>query len=314
MNWIEATIQTKREEIEEISEKLTEIGIQGLWIEDEADLQKFLQENREYWDYVDESLTEKYRGLCQIKFYLAEEGSYRETIRRIEAETQKKVQTSVLPDTDWENTWKESFDTLEIGARLQIIPQWREAENGARIPIVLNQGMAFGTGYHATTKMCLETLEELNLKQAKVLDLGFGSGILTIAALKLGAESVSGCDIDPNARTAAKENAALNQIPEERLQLYSGNLLTDMAMRKKLGSGYSLVMANIVADVILPLIQFAADFLAPDGKLLCSGIIDNRSAEIETALEKNGYTILKHLQEDEWNCYLAEKTKEPHAD
>ena len=309
MNWIEATIQTNREEIEKVSLQLNEIGIQGLCIEDEADLQQFLTENRDYWDYVDESLTEKYRGLCQIKFYLAEQGDCYKTLQRVERETQKQVQTKIIPDTDWGNAWKESFETLEVGEQLQIIPRWRETEDKKRIPIILNQGMAFGTGYHATTRMCLEVMEQLDLKNIKALDLGFGSGILTIAAIKLGAAKVCGCDIDPNAKTAAQENAKLNQICGDQIQLYSGNLLTDTEMRNKLGGGYALIMANIVADVILPLIPLAETFLTEDGALLCSGIIDSRKAELETAFRQNGYNIDKHLREEEWNCYLVKKQK-----
>ena len=170
----------------------------------------------------------------------------------------------------------------------------------------LDPGIAFGTGSHATTRMCLEALEGVAAPGKCVLDLGCGSGILGIAALLLGCESMTGCDIDPKAPEAAARNAALNGIGEDRFSVCAGDLLSDEGMRRRLGTGYDIVFANIVADVIIPLSAFARRFLASGGVFICSGIIDFRRANVERALRRNGFEILREFREDEWSCFLCQ--------
>ena len=213
-----------------------------------------------------------------------------------------------MDDADWENGWKRFYQPIEIGNRLLILPDWMEPEpwQAERRILRVEPGLAFGTGSHATTRMCLEVLDGMDLREKKVLDLGCGSGILGIAALILDCKAASGCDIDPNARTAVENNASLNGLPPERFPIRIGNVISDDGLQRALGGDFDLVLANIVADVILPLSRIAARFLRPRGKFLCSGIIDSRASEIENALEKNGFRILRHLHEEEWNCYFSE--------
>lgn len=305
MRWIEAAINTTSEEIDALCEKLSEYGIQGVSIEDEQDFQNFLEQNRQYWDYVDSDLEQRFRGLSRIKFYLTDDESGRKALREIQETLHREITDRIVDDADWENSWKSWYQPIPIGDRLLVLTDWMEADQTTRSVLRLTPGLAFGTGNHATTKMCLEVLDSLELDGKNVLDLGCGSGILGIAALLLGCKTVTGCDIDPNARTAAEGNAAMNHITNERFSLRIGNVLTDEGLQKSLGSGYDLVLANIVADVVIPISGFVRRFLKAEGYFLCSGIIDGRAEEVEAALRANGMTILRHLHEEEWNCYYA---------
>lgn len=304
MRWIEASIKTKSEEIDGLCATLEALGVEGVCIEDEADFQAFLENNRQYWDYVDEKLTSYFSGLSRVKFYLSDDEAGRKMLDTVRKELEKEIAVSYVDDADWENGWKENFPPLEIGERLLVIPEWLEPETGGRAVLRLEPGIAFGTGNHATTRMCLKALESINATGKKVLDLGCGSGILGLAALVLGAGSVTGCDVDPKAPDAAQNNAALNGISGDMFQIHAGDILSDRGLRKKLGGGYDIVLANIVADVIISLSGIFREFLAPEGLIVCSGIIDGRVAEVEAAMRKNKLSILRHLREEEWNCYV----------
>lgn len=304
MRWIEVSVETKSGEIDALCAALEALGVEGVCIEDETDFQAFLENNKQYWDYVDESLSSYYSGLSRIKFYLTDDEAGQKKLGAARQALNREVAVSYVDDADWENGWKENFPPLEIGKRLLVVPEWLEPEANGRAVLRIEPGLAFGTGNHATTRMCLEALKGMDVTEKKVLDLGCGSGILGLAALVLGAASVAGCDVDPKAPDAARGNAALNGITAERFRLYTGNILSDSGLRKKLGGGYDLVLANIVADVILPLSGLLREFSAPEGLLICSGIIDDRAAEVEAALRKNKLQILRHLHEEEWHCYV----------
>ena len=157
--------------------------------------------------------------------------------------------------------------------------------------------------------MCLESLEAMEKLPETVLDLGCGSGILGIGALLLGSLECVGCDIDPKAPDVAYMNACLNGIGKDRYTVYAGDIISDMSLRKECGSGYGLVIANIVADVIIPLSSFVKDFMSEDALFICSGIIDNRRDEVEAALNKNGFEILEHKHLEEWNCYITKSKR-----
>ena len=176
--------------------------------------------------------------------------------------------------------------------RLLVIPDWEEAEAGGRVALRMNPGLIFGTGGHATTRLCLESLERLVEPGMRVLDLGCGSGILSIAALLLGAESAFGCDIDDKAVDVAYENAALNGIGRDRYTVRAGDVLSDKKLRAEMGGGYDIVAANIVADVIIALSGTVRALMAPEGHFLCSGNIDERAGEVREKLEENGFAIL----------------------
>lgn len=303
MRWIEAAIATESGEIEALCLRLTELGIEGLTIEDEADFRDFLEHNRQYWDYVDEELDRRFAGLSQVKFYLPDDGGGHAQLAEIRAALGREIRLSSVEDSDWENNWREFYRPLEIGPRLLVVPEWENPETGGRTVLRLDPGLIFGTGSHATTRMCLCALQDYELDGKKVLDLGCGSGILGIGAAVLGCESVVGCDIDPKAPDVAAANAALNGIGPERFRVYAGDILGDEGLRGGLGTGFGLVLANIVADVIIPLSGFVRRFMAPGAVFVCSGIIDNRAAEVRAALAKNGFAVTRERHEEEWWCF-----------
>ena len=305
MEWIEAAIPCAGEEIESLCEKLSAWGIDAISIEDESDFKDFLENNRRYWDYVDEALLERFRGGSQIKCYLPNDGEGRRAARALEERLDRPLTMRIRNDSEWENNWKQYYTPLEIGRRLLIVPAWEDVEDRSRVVLRLDPGLSFGTGKHATTRMCLEAMQELDMKDKRVLDLGSGSGILGLASLLLGAESVLACDIDPKAADAARENAALNGLDGGRYETRTADILGDGTAWSALGAGYGLVLANIVADVIIPLSAMAPNLLGKGGRFLCSGIIDGREPEVEQALRDNGFTIVRHLRQEEWHCYLC---------
>ena len=305
MQWIEAAVETRSDEIDALCERLAELGAGGMVIEDEADFQRFLEQNHQYWDYVDDELTDQFRGVSRVKFYLADDEDGRAQLASIRAGLGREIRTAIVADSDWENNWRQYYEPIEIGERLVVVPEWLETPEGDRVPLRLDPGLIFGTGSHATTRMCLAALEGLSGAGKTVLDLGCGSGILAIGALLLGCERAVGCDIDPKAPDVAESNAALNGIGPDRFRVYAGDVLSDAGMRASLGTGYDIVTANIVSDVIIPLAGLARPFLKPGGAFLTSGIIEGRQDEVAEALRKNGFTIVSHYNEEDWHCYLC---------
>ena len=305
MQWIEASVETKSEEIDALCAQLAELGAGGMVVEDEADFQRFLEQNHQYWDYVDDALADKFRGVSRVKFYFADDADGRAQLDAIRAGLDREIRTAIVADSDWENNWRQYYEPIEIGEKLVVVPEWLDAPEDGRIPLRLDPGLIFGTGSHATTRMCLAALEGLSAPGKTVLDLGCGSGILAIGALLLGCDRAVGCDIDPKAPDVAESNAALNDIGPDRFRVYAGDVLSDAGMRAALGAGYDIVTANIVSDVIIPLAGLVRPFLKPDGAFLTSGIIEGRQDEVAEALRKNGFTILEHFNEEDWHCFLC---------
>ena len=304
MRYIEVTVNTPKEEIDARCERMADMGAGGFVIENEDDFQDFLDHNHQYWDYVDEELADRFRGVSRIKCYLTDDAEGLDTLRQIRA-AYGEVQTAFVEDSDWENNWREYYKPIEVGEKLVVVPEWEEAPENGRVPLRLDPGLIFGTGSHATTRMCLTALEGFARPGLRVLDLGCGSGILGIGALLLGADSCLGVDIDPKAPDVVMSNAALNGIGPERMSAWAGDVLSDESLRRRIGAGYGLVLANIVADVIIPLSAGVRQFMAPDAVFICSGIIEHRCVETEAALRANGFTILDHLTEDEWHCFVC---------
>lgn len=304
MRYIEVSIDTPEQEIDARCEQLAALGAEGFVIENEADFQNFLENNRQYWDYVDAELEQSYKGVSRIKCYLTDDEAGEAVLARIKAAYPEAVY-AYTADEDWENSWRDCYEPIEIGEKLVVVPEWMDAPDNGRIALRLDPGIAFGTGSHPTTKLCLAALESYAAPGVRALDLGCGSGILGIGALLLGAESNTGCDVDPMAPEAAMANAALNGIGEDKMRVYAGDILKDASLRRTLGGGYQLVLANIVADVIIALAAYARSFMAQDGVFICSGIIDDRADEVRAALERNGFTVVAHTSEEEWHCYVC---------
>ena len=304
MRWIEVCINTPREEIDARCEELAALGAGGFVIENEDDFREFLENNHQYWDYVDKELSDSFSGVSRIKTYLSDDEDGRAILAAIR-NAYGAVSVSFVEDSDWENNWREYYKPIEIGKKLVVVPEWEEIPAGGRIPLRLDPGLIFGTGSHPTTRMCLAALEDFAGSGKRVLDLGCGSGILGIGALNLGCESCTGCDIDPKAPDVACANAALNAIGSERFRVYAGDILTDASLRSLLGGGYDIVLANIVSDVIIPLSAHVGDFLTEDGVFITSGIIDGREDEVAAAIRSNGFVITAHRCEEEWHCFVC---------
>ena len=308
MRYIEVTVNTPTDEIDARCEQMAAMGAGGFVIENEEDFRDFLEHNHQYWDYVDEELENQYLGVSRIKCYLTDDEEGLAILRRFR-EVYPELTTAFVEDSDWENNWREYYKPIEVGEKLVVVPEWEEAPSGGRIPLRLDPGLIFGTGSHATTRMCLAALEKYAERGRRVLDLGCGSGILGIGALLLGCDSCLGVDIDPKAPDVVMSNAALNDIGPDRMTARAGDILGDTALRAHIGGGWDLVLANIVADVIIPLSGLVRQFMGPDAVFICSGIIENRWPETAAALTANGFEILDHRSEDEWHCFTCKAKK-----
>ena len=316
MKWLELHLDTRPEGIEPVTELLSTYGIDSLMIDEEGDFKDFLENNHQYWDYVDEELMQSMRGKSRITFYLedSEEGLNTLAQLRIGLAAFKKQHPEYAPlilsmenveDADWENNWKQFYKPMEIGERLLVIPAWEQADPKGRVTLTLNPGLTFGTGSHATTRLCLTALESRIHGGERVLDLGCGSGILSIAALRLGAKSAFACDIDEKCIDVAYENAALNGIGKDRLTVRQGDATKEGPLRDAIGTGYDVVVANIVADVIISLAPQVRHFLKEDGWFLTSGIIDDRADEVAAALVAAGWSIVESCTSEGWYCYIC---------
>lgn len=316
MDWLELKIDTSHAGLDAVTDMLEQQGITGVMIDDEADFQSFLENNRQYWDYVDDDLLAQKKGVSRVTFYLERNEDAYGTVAavRMAMSALKKEHPEYAPllltmadvaDEDWENNWKQFYKPMEIGSRLLVVPEWEEAADPTRVKLVLNPGLTFGTGSHATTRLCLQALDTHIHGGERGLDLGCGSGILSIAALRLGAESAFACDIDEKCVDVAYENAALNGIGKDRYTVRWGDVLTDAALRREMGAGYDIVVANIVADVIMGLSPHVRPFLKPGGLFLCSGIIDERAAEVLEKLKADGWDVFEQRSSEGWFSYLC---------
>ena len=309
MTWLEITIDTAAHRCGDVVAALTAKGFSDLVIEDQEEFETFLEENRTYWDYIDESLQRRLQGLSRIKLYL--EDTDTEGLRHLEqtvSELGLTMTAAPLAEVNWEESWKDSYPPQEVGRDLVVLPCWLAQEETSRRKIILDPGLTFGTGAHPSTQMVMEAMEELVKPGFHCLDLGSGSGILSITALRLGAESAVGVDVDPKAETAARENAAYNGFAEPEFTALTGNVTEDTALMASLAAReYDLVLVNIVADVIIGLSSVLPDFLTERSTLICSGILDTRLADVTAALEKAGLTVTGVKAKEDWRCVTAKK-------
>ena len=310
--WLEVTLPVPAAELDRVCEVLTANGMTGLVVEEEQEFLRFLEQNRQYWDYVDEDLTRRMKGASRVKFYVPDSEDGQKQLRRyLTGLEQYEPQTVSLREEDWATSWQKYYRPIPVGKQVYIVPDWMRGEPvpDGRTPLYLDPGLTFGTGSHPTTQLCLELLEEALRPGDRVLDLGCGSGILAIAALVLGASQAVGVDIDPKAADAALENGLLNGVGSDRLSVYAGDVLTDKKLAARLWPGQNrVVLANIVADVIIPLSAKAGEFMAGDGVFLTSGIIDGRQDEVAAALEANGFAVTRHLERGGWHALEARRS------
>ena len=309
MAWLEITVNTASKDVEDVAARLTARGYADLVIEDQAEFESFLEENRAYWDYIDDEFQKKLEGLSRIKLYL-EEGDEAglARLRDTVAELGLTVEAKPLPETDWEESWKDSYPPQEVGENLVVLPYWLAEEETDRKKIILDPGLTFGTGAHPSTQMVMEAMEQRVQPGWHCLDLGSGSGILSITALRLGAQSAVGVDIDPKAEDIARENAAYNGFGSPAFTALTGNVTEDKALMHRLSQDhYDLLLVNIVADVIIGLSPILPDFMGEHTLLICSGILDSRLDDVTAALEKAGLTVTEIRAKEEWRCVLAKR-------
>ena len=310
MAWLEITVNTQPGSVEALAESLTGLGFEDFCIEDQQEFETFLEENREYWDYIDEGLQKELQGLSHIKLYLEDTDTRSlDRLRTFARERGLPMTEKLLPDTNWEESWKDNYPPQEVGDTLVVLPYWlADGYEGDRKQVILDPGLTFGTGAHPSTQMVMETMEKTVRPGMHCLDLGSGSGILSITALRLGAESAVGVDIDPKAEDIARENAAYNGFAFPAFTALTGNVTGDKALMERLSrKEYGLVLVNIVADVIIGLAPVLPAFLGKDTVLICSGILDTRLPEVLEALKQAGLTVTGIREKEEWRCVTARR-------
>ena len=310
MNWLEITVETAPSTIETVAARLTAGGFADLVIEDQTEFEDFLQENRSCWDYIDEDLQKQLEGLSRIKLYLEDtDAAGMERLQKLLDQLGLTMQVSTMGETDWEESWKDNYPPQEVGESLVVLPYWLENEETDRKKIILDPGLTFGTGAHPSTQMIMQTMEATDLKNAACLDLGSGSGILSITALRLGAKSAVGVDIDPKAEGIARENAAYNGFGAPEFTALTGNVTADRTLMDRLAADrYDLLLVNIVADVIIGLAPVLPQFMDENTLLICSGILDTRLEDVTRALEKAGLTVTMTKAKEDWRCVSARRS------
>lgn len=296
--WNELTVKVKTEDTARASDVCTVIADMGIYIEDYSDLENVVW-NIAHVDLIEQELLERDRTHSLIHVYIKQEKDALECVEFIKARLDAEgigYETSIVGvnEEDWANNWKQYYHTQRIGRRIVVTPSWEEyTPSGDDVQMRLDPGMAFGTGTHDTTRLCLELLEEVVTPETRILDVGTGSGILSVGGVLLGAPSALGVDIDPVAVKVANENAEINEV-SGKTEFVCGDL-TD-----KVHGKFEIVTANIVADVIIRLLSTVKNYLLKGGVLIVSGIIDTRADEVENACHEAGFTTEKRLEHGGW--------------
>ena len=317
-NFIQIDIYTSSQAIDGITGALTDYGITGFIISDSADFEDFLADKNSNWDYVDDELMGLKTVEPHITLYVHDNAQGAEMMAAIKSLVEEyklnnadnyygniRMELANVREEDWANNWKKYYKPFRVGKSLIVKPSWEDvtAADGDKI-LEIDPASTFGTGQHHTTKLVMETLEEIIGGGERVLDLGCGSGILSIAAMLFGADNITMCDIFENAVKTASENVEKNNISPDKYRAYCGNIIDDEALREKIGIGYDVVCANIVADVIIGMSSLFGSFMKENARLIVSGIIDERLDEVMAALSDNGFTVISSRNEAGWNCIL----------
>ena len=318
MGWNKITINTRTSAEDMISYELTELGACGVEVEDHVSL---TEEDMKvmYVDLLPDDIAPD-DGTAKIHCYFDEEEDLEQITMKIQAMLHRlsefmeigegTISFDKTKEEDWVNNWKKFFKPIRLDEQIVIKPTWETLEDQTEDTVVveIDPGTAFGTGSHETTKLCIQGMKPYIKEDTRILDVGCGSGILSIIALKLGAGHAVLTDIDPHAISASEENFEVNHIEEERFEIYRGNVLDDQEFSKSLGQKcYPLVVANILADVISPLIEMVDQFLTEDGVFVISGIIDTKEQEISEKLLNYGFEILETRRMKDWVSMTAKK-------
>lgn len=313
MKWIEIIVKTTSEQEEAVTNILYEADVQGIVIEDYQDVLN-LETNKNQWDIIDEDLIKNYYEGIIIKGYLEEKEGVQEKVDFIKEKVHSlprydldikttEVKVNTIEEIDWNLEWKKHFKPFEVGKNILIKPSWEEFKNTKdKIVIEIDPGMAFGTGTHATTLLCLEALEEYIREGDLIFDIGTGSGILSIAACKLGGKAV-GIDIDEDSIRTAKENVKINKC-SKNVKILKGNLLT------KVKDEADIIISNIIADAIINMSGNLNNYIKSNGIFIASGILNTKEKEVIEALEANKFEIIETKKMDDWVCVVARKNND----
>ncbi|MBR1556117.1 MAG: 50S ribosomal protein L11 methyltransferase [Oscillospiraceae bacterium] len=318
MNWIEVKIITETPALEILCALLTDSGVKGFVTQDKESFQEFLDDKEGKWDYIDEDLMQLSDCDTSVTFYLPDDAqgaeqfaSVRNLIQNLKSREDAdffgtlEISCNNVKEDDWANNWKQYFKPFPVGEKLFIKPSWEDIPEGnSRTVLEIDPASSFGTGQHHTTRLCLELSESVLHEHDKILDLGCGSGILSIGAMLLGADSAVAVDIVDNSVRTALENAEMNHIRPDVYHAYCGDICSDTALREKIGMGYDLIYANIVADVLIAMSELFGTFLKPDGHLIVSGIIIERADEVLNELEAHGFEKVIVKEKEGWAAAL----------
>lgn len=326
MEWIQSKIVVKRDAQEVVGGILIEANVGGYQVEDDLELYEFLNSKEKNWDYVDEDLEnrseQEISDYVTMTFYVSKNPAGNELLLLVQNGLNSldsnvvgldvdnlKVVTEYVDDEAWLNEWKKYYKPFRLGNSVIVKPVWEEYDK-ADTDVIFNiePGHVFGTGLHQSTQLCVVMLEKYMKKGYEVLDLGCGSGILSIISLLLGASSAFAVDIDDNARAVAYDNAKLNGITEETYTVQTGNVMSDEMLIENISvKKYDIVLANIVADVIINISELVSNVIKDGGIFITSGIIEERLDEVRNKIEEVGLTILEVEFKDGWCCIVASK-------
>lgn len=318
MNWTEAEIYTSTEGIDILCASLLDIGIKGFAIKDSEDFNEFLENKDGKWDYIEDDLMGLKSCESSVTVYLPDNSQGAEmliSLKQLLARMKERdsagswgrleFEIKSVKEEDWANNWKQYFKPLKVGEKLLVKPSWEEYDgNDNRTILEIDPASSFGTGQHNTTKLCLELLEKAVNGGERILDLGCGSGILSIGGILLGANEATAVDIEENAVTTALENAEKNNISKEEYHAYCGDIISDTELREKIGSGFDIITANIVADVLIAMSSLFSSFLKPESTLIISGIITERKSEVVDAVVKAGFDVIEEAEGEGWAAVM----------
>ncbi len=316
MRWNKYTLKTRTEAEDLVICALTDAGVEGVEIEDKVPLSE-ADKQQMFVDILPDGPADD--GIAYLSFYLDEDADCGAVLGRVREELdalrmftdigEGTITESQTEDKDWINNWKEYFHQFYVDDIL-IIPSWEEVkkEDRSRMIIHIDPGTAFGTGMHETTQLCLRQLKKYVTPETELLDVGTGSGILSIAALKLGAKHAVGTDLDPCAISATRENLEANEIPEGAMDVMIGNIIDDPQVQQAAGFGrYDIVVANILAEVLLALTPVIVNQLKPGGIYITSGIIEEKEEAVVRAVKAVGFEIVEVTHQNDWVSVCARK-------
>lgn len=320
MNWFEVKITTETPAVDVLCALLTDLGVKGFAIADKESFQEFLEDKDGKWDYIDDDLMGLAACDTTVTFYLPEDAQGAEQLAGVRSLLEQlkagengafygslSMELQNVSEEDWANNWKQYFKPFPVGKNLMIKPSWEPVPEGnTRTVLEIDPASSFGSGQHHTTRLCLELLETVLQKGDRVLDLGCGSGILSIGAQLLGADRSTAVDIVDNSVRTARENAEKNGIPEEKYTAWCGDVCSDASLCKRIGTGYDIICANIVADVLIAMSGIFGDFLRKGGALIVSGIIEERAGEVLDVLRDKGFSVLAVRQKEGWAAALLQ--------